>query len=62
LQDIKGVKKIGVLKGLEIIWADAGIGGHKIDKSEKFRWINNRDELFARVISANNHMKWMNVQ
>lgn len=62
LQDIKGVKKAGVLKGLEITWSAPNMDSHKIDKLEKFRWINNRDELFARMISANSGMKWIKVQ
>jgi len=36
--------------------------GYKYEKAEKFKWINNRDELFARVISANASMKWTNVR
>jgi len=62
LQDVTGVKKTGVLKGLEIVWSAPTVDGYKYEKAEKFKWINNRDELFARVISANTSMKWTNVR
>ena len=62
LQDVIGVKKSGVLKGLEIVWSAPIMDGYKYEKAEKFKWINNRDELFARVISANTSMKWTNVR
>lgn len=62
LQDITGVKKAGVLKGLEIVWSAPTMDGHKYQKAERFKWVNNRDELFARVIGANSSMKWTNVR
>lgn len=61
LQDIKGVKKVGILKGLDILLTTADADGGKSDKLEKFIWVNNRDELFARIISINNNVKWMKV-
>jgi len=58
IQDITGVKKAGVLKGLDIRWIEVDTTGHKAEKLDKFVWVKSRDELFARVISANSNTKW----
>ncbi|KAF9453830.1 hypothetical protein P691DRAFT_693994 [Macrolepiota fuliginosa MF-IS2] len=58
MQDITGVKKTGVLKGLDIRWIEVDAAGRKTEKLDKFAWVKSRDELFARVISANSSTKW----
>lgn len=59
LSAVKGVKKTGLLKGLNIRWLDPG-DSSKTQKEEKFHWIANRDELFARLIGYEG-TKWQKV-
>lgn len=54
LNNLRGVKKSGMLKGLSLRWADAG----GVEKEEKFMWVGGRDELFARLIGVDGR-RWM---
>ncbi|KAF5385197.1 hypothetical protein D9615_001514 [Tricholomella constricta] len=48
LKTMRGVKKAGVLKGLQVHYiSDNGEPG---EREEKFRWVGGRDELFARLV------------
>ncbi|KAF9044548.1 hypothetical protein BDZ89DRAFT_1059025 [Hymenopellis radicata] len=47
LNRLQGAKKTGLMKGLTLKWA-AEEGGQQ--NEEVFRWVGNRDELFARLI------------
>jgi hypothetical protein len=58
LHDITCVKKVGLLKGLDIFSSAVDPDGHKVDGEERFIWINNRDELFARIVSGDNRTRW----
>lgn len=59
LTAVKGVKKAGLLKGLNIRWNDS-IDGLKEQKEDKFSWIGSRDELFARLVGSDGK-RWMKV-
>ncbi|KAF8168110.1 hypothetical protein B0H34DRAFT_46392 [Crassisporium funariophilum] len=59
LSDVKGVKKAGMLKGLHIRWNDTS-EGNKDSKEEKFLWVGERDELFARLVGSDGR-RWMQV-
>ncbi|KJA29117.1 hypothetical protein HYPSUDRAFT_61151 [Hypholoma sublateritium FD-334 SS-4] len=59
LTAVKGVKKAGLLKGLNIRWDDS-IDGLKEKKEDKFSWIGSRDELFARLVGSDGK-RWMKV-
>jgi hypothetical protein len=59
LSAVKGVKKAGMLKGLNLRWT------HPADETqeqqeEKFHWVGSRDELFARLIGIEGR-RWMKV-
>lgn len=47
LDDIRGVKKTGAMKGLHVRWVHAG--GEKV---EKFFLVRGRDEAFARLVAV----------
>jgi hypothetical protein len=55
---IRGVKKTNALgvKGLAIRWMDDG--SHEC--TEKFHWLKNRDEAFARLL-AGGERQWLRV-
>lgn len=55
LTAIKGVKKVGMLKGLQVMWND--ISG---DKEDNFLWIGERDDLFARLVGFNGR-RWIQI-
>ncbi|TFK30431.1 hypothetical protein FA15DRAFT_662382 [Coprinopsis marcescibilis] len=55
LDKISGVRKSGVLKGLQISYYD---GTEHCEL--RFTWINNRDELFARLVGLGNR-RWRSV-
>ncbi|RDB28719.1 hypothetical protein Hypma_015536 [Hypsizygus marmoreus] len=59
LSDIRGVKKVGLLKGLQICIVQT-VEGVKQEKEEKFLWVGGRDELFARLMGADGR-RWMKV-
>ncbi|KAG2154833.1 hypothetical protein DEU56DRAFT_770676 [Suillus clintonianus] len=48
-ENLCGVKKTGLMKGLLISWVE-GEEGHGTEIEEKFHWVGNRDELFARLL------------
>lgn len=58
LRDITCVKKVGLLKGLDIFSNAVDPDGYKVEKQERFIWINNRDELFARIASGELKTRW----
>jgi hypothetical protein len=60
VSDIRGVKKTGLLKGLSLRWAESREDGDVIEKEEKFLWVGERDELFARLIGPDGK-RWLKV-
>lgn len=58
LSAVKGVKKVGMLKGLHLRWANPV--ENEDPREEKFHWVGNRDELFARLVGIEGH-RWMKV-
>ena len=56
--DIRGIKKTGILKGLSIRWTNTDGAG--AEKEEKFMWVGDRDELFARLIGPDGR-RWLKV-
>lgn len=58
--DLRGVKKTGLLKGLSLRWADTQEDGNTTEKEEKFIWVGDRDELFARLIGPDGR-RWLRV-
>ena len=60
LTKITGIKKKNPLKGLSISWNSGMNDGQSMEAKESFQWIGGRDELFARLISANGQ-RWVNV-
>jgi hypothetical protein len=59
LAAVKGVKKAGLLKGLNIRWQES-VDGVKEQKEDKFAWVGSRDELFARLVGSDGR-RWMTV-
>ncbi|KAF8807393.1 hypothetical protein BYT27DRAFT_7288895 [Phlegmacium glaucopus] len=55
LTAIKRVKKVGMLKGLQIRWND--VSG---DREDKFLWIGERDDLFARIMGLDGR-RWIQI-
>jgi GRAM domain-containing protein 4 len=54
LGSILAVKKSGVARGLKIRWTDTGPDGVLQDeREERFFWVGDRDNLFARLVSRN---------
>ena len=58
LQDLRGVKKTGLFKGLSVHWDETDQDGTRVENEEKFRWVGNRDELFARLVGGDGK-RWM---
>lgn len=56
--DLRGIKKTGILKGLSIRWTETE--GASTEKEEKFMWVGDRDELFARLIGPGGR-RWLKV-
>ncbi|KAH8835246.1 hypothetical protein DL96DRAFT_1573471 [Flagelloscypha sp. PMI_526] len=56
VNDLRAVKKTGLLKGLSILWHDRNTGE---DREEKFKLVANRDELFARLVGSNESRRWL---
>jgi hypothetical protein len=54
---ITGVRKNGLLKGLQVSYLDPETSAAT---EEKFLWISGRDELFARLVGFGKK-KWQNV-
>ena len=55
LTAIRGVKKVGMLKGLQVRWND--VSG---DKEDRFLWIGERDDLFARLVGLEGR-RWIQI-
>ena len=75
LKDIRGVKKTGVMGGLQIRWVSPGASAESTRQRSKsvsslaltedvaeelFRWVGGRDELFGRLVAWGDR-KWLNV-
>ncbi|KAG2366518.1 hypothetical protein BDR07DRAFT_1395739 [Suillus spraguei] len=58
-ENLCGVKKTGLMKGLLISWVDGEEGNEK-EIEEKFHWVGNRDELFARLLGPDG-ARWMRI-
>jgi len=58
--DLRGVKKTGLLKGLSLRWAEMQKDDEVYEKEEKFLWVGDRDELFARLIGPDGQ-RWLKV-
>ncbi|PPQ63794.1 hypothetical protein CVT24_004336 [Panaeolus cyanescens] len=59
LETVKGIKKQGALKGLQIRWRDES-DGQASTKEDKFVWIGSRDDLFARLVGVEGR-KWVTI-
>ncbi|KAI0052885.1 hypothetical protein FA95DRAFT_1586455 [Auriscalpium vulgare] len=57
VESVTGIKKSGLLKGLTISWCAKSDEGNE-DRTEVFRWIGGRDEVFARLLGSNGR-KWV---
>lgn len=60
VSDIRGVKKTGLFKGLCLRWVEMQDDDNVIEKEEKFIWVGERDELFARLIGPDGR-RWLKV-
>ncbi|KIP11934.1 hypothetical protein PHLGIDRAFT_395097 [Phlebiopsis gigantea 11061_1 CR5-6] len=58
LDKILGVKKSGVTRGLKIRWAEIGPNGLQENQEERFLFVGERDDLFARLVGWNS-TKWL---
>lgn len=58
LDNILGVKKSGVAKGLKIRWAEIGPNGLQEEQKERFLFVGDRDDLFARLVGRD-ATKWL---
>lgn len=60
LSDLRGVKKMGLLKGLSLRWRQSQHDTNEsgTEKEEKFMWVGDRDELFARLIGQDGR-RWL---
>jgi len=48
---LRGVKRSGLMKGISITWAPEELTDGE-EKEERFHWVGNRDELFARLVGS----------
>jgi hypothetical protein len=60
LNDIRGVKKAGLLKGLYIRSVETPDGGERREREDKYLWVGARDELFARLVGSEGR-RWLKV-
>jgi GRAM domain-containing protein 4 len=58
LIDLRGVKKMGLLRGLSLRWRPSQDDANVMEKEEKFMWVGDRDELFARLIGQDGR-RWL---
>ncbi|KIJ68465.1 hypothetical protein HYDPIDRAFT_106664 [Hydnomerulius pinastri MD-312] len=56
---LRGVKKSGLVKGISVTWVPTDPGDSR-EREEKFHWVGNRDELFARLLGPDGG-RWMRV-
>ncbi|EIW86737.1 hypothetical protein CONPUDRAFT_141148 [Coniophora puteana RWD-64-598 SS2] len=60
LDQVAGVKKTGLVKGLSLTWTTNDDGTS--EKQEKFLWTAERDDLFARLLgSSGKGRQWMRI-
>ena len=55
LKDVLAVKKSGVTRGLKIRWVETESGE---EREERFLWVGDRDNLFARLVGWNGR-RWL---
>lgn len=48
--DITGLKKPGLMKGINVRWKEVGESGLGEERDARFVWVGDRDELFARLV------------
>ncbi|KAL7285330.1 hypothetical protein ACG7TL_000425 [Trametes sanguinea] len=60
LQDVTGVKKGSLMKGIDIHYSEPFVDGSKEAKEAKFLFVGSRDDLFARLVSYGGK-RWKNV-
>ena len=48
------------MRGLNVRWMRHHDDGRDEERVEKFLWVGDRDELFARLVTWGGH-RWMNV-
>ncbi|KAH9919070.1 uncharacterized protein B0H18DRAFT_1029023 [Fomitopsis serialis] len=57
---IGGIKRTSPMRGLNVRWVRHHDDGQDEEREEKFLWVGDRDELFARLVAWGGH-RWMNV-
>lgn len=60
LKTLVGVKRSGLAKGLRIRWCETLENGVVEEKEEKFLFVSERDDLFARLIGTQSR-RWLAV-
>ncbi|KAF8846368.1 hypothetical protein BDN67DRAFT_39548 [Paxillus ammoniavirescens] len=56
---LRGVKKSGLVKGISMTWVPTdSVDGR--EREERFHWVGNRDELFARLLGPDGG-RWMRI-
>ncbi|KAI6047648.1 hypothetical protein EDC04DRAFT_2863857 [Pisolithus marmoratus] len=55
---LRGVKKTGLAKGLVITWVATDQDTQDVVKEERFHWVGDRDQLFARLLGHGGG-RWM---
>ncbi|KIJ21764.1 hypothetical protein PAXINDRAFT_64721 [Paxillus involutus ATCC 200175] len=56
---LRGVKKSGLVKGISMVWVPTdSVDGR--EREERFHWVGNRDELFARLLGPDGG-RWMRI-
>ncbi|KZT65162.1 hypothetical protein DAEQUDRAFT_731786 [Daedalea quercina L-15889] len=57
---ISSIKRTSPMRGLNVCWMRHSNDGQDEERVEKFLWVGDRDELFARLVAWGGH-RWMNV-
>ena len=52
LKTLTGVKRSSLAKGLKVRWTDVQEDGKTVEQEERFLWVANRDDLFARLVGT----------
>ncbi|KAI6153603.1 hypothetical protein BKA82DRAFT_4091844 [Pisolithus tinctorius] len=55
---LRSVKKTGLMKGLAIAWVPTDQDTEGVVREERFHWVGDRDELFARLLGRDGG-RWM---
>ena len=50
LENVVGVKKSGVARGLKVRWTEPNANGVVEERSERFLWVGDRDSLFGLLV------------